>query len=99
MEKNVFDKKDFIRTENYNIRIGPHGAERLIIEISEQLSKKVHYRKASYEWRYMIFMKARELALYVAGKGRLVDFSNPQPELKRQDDLELRRRILSMYGW
>jgi CRISPR-associated protein Cas1 len=96
MEKRVFDKKDFVRTENYNIRIRPRGVEKLIGELSNQLSFKVPYQKASYEWSYVIFLKARELAHYVTGKKRSMDFSCPELELTREDNLDLREKILNM---
>lgn len=96
LEKKIFDKKDFVRTENYNIRIRPVGVEKLIGEVTRLLSSKVPYQKASYEWSYVIFLKAREMAHYVAGKRRSIDFSGPDPNLVREDNRVLREKILNM---
>jgi len=96
LEKKIFDKKDFVRTENYNIRIRPSGVEKLIRELANQFSTKVPYQKASYEWSYVAFLKARELAHYFTGKRKSIDFYSPDPELKRQDSIELREKILNM---
>jgi len=96
LEKGLFDKKDFVRTENYNIRIRQRGVEKLIGEVVEQISRKVPYQKANYAWSYVISMKARELAHYIVGKRKLIDFSSPEPDLKRKDTFELREKILRM---
>jgi len=92
----LFDKKDFVRTENYNIRIRPSGVQKLIKEVTEQLSTKVPYQKANYEWSYVISLKARELSHYIVGKKKSMDLSSPEPGLGREDNLELREKILSM---
>jgi len=96
LEKKVFDKKDFIRTENYNIRIRPNGVEKLVREVVEQFSTKVPYQKVSCEWNYVIFLKSKELAHHITGKRESIDFSVPKPYLRREDSLELRQKILNM---
>jgi CRISPR-associated protein Cas1 len=95
LEKKMFDKKDFIRTENYNIRLRPGGAEKLIREVVEQISRKVPYQKASYEWSYVISLKARELAHYITLKRKSIDLANPEANLKRVDNSSLREKILN----
>jgi CRISPR-associated protein Cas1 len=96
LEKRVFDKKDFIRTENYNIRIRPNGVEKLISELASQFSSRIPYQKASHEWGYVIILKAREMAHYIIGKKKSMDFSSPELKLKRGDNLELREKILNI---
>jgi CRISPR-associated protein Cas1 len=96
LEKRLFDKKDFARTENYNICIRPTGVKKLISELSNQFSMKVQYQKASHEWSCVVFLKARELAHHIAGKRKSLCFSSPDSELKREDNLKLRREILNM---
>ncbi|MBS3053080.1 MAG: hypothetical protein J4469_01130 [Candidatus Aenigmarchaeota archaeon] len=41
-------------------------------------------------------MKANELAQYLMGRHKVLDFSNPSLELRREDDFELRQKILSL---
>lgn len=95
LEKKVFDKTDFIRTENYNIRLRPSGAKKLIQELEEVFNKRVPYRNGDRTWAYIIMLKAQELGLSLLGK-RNIDFSEPALELKRTDDNELRQKILSI---
>jgi len=96
MEKKVFNKKDFVITENYNIRIRPNGVKKLMGELNSQFSKKVIYRNRNWEWGYVINQKARELAKYLEGKRKTLDFSSPKPNPKRQDKLDMRERILKI---
>jgi CRISPR-associated protein Cas1 len=96
LENKVFDKKDFIRTENYNIRLRPSGASKLTKEIEKQMSKKVEYLGSYYSWYYIIMLKAQELAQYLIGKRKTIDFSVPKAELIRKDDYALRQKILKL---
>ncbi|MGB6680695.1 MAG: hypothetical protein WBF08_05140 [Candidatus Bathyarchaeia archaeon] len=41
-------------------------------------------------------MKTQELAKFILGKTKKIDFSNPSPFLANVDDTELRHRILSL---
>lgn len=65
-------------------------------EVSGQFSSNVPDQKASYEWSYVVSLKARELAHQIVGKRKLIDFSCPEPNLKREDTYELREKILTM---
>jgi CRISPR-associated protein Cas1 len=96
LEKKIFDKKDFIRTENYNIKLRPIGAKKLIKEVETQLNKTTNYLGRKYSWSYIIFLKARELAQYLFGKRSDVDFSIPSPNIERKDSYELREKILKL---
>jgi CRISPR-associated protein Cas1 len=40
----MMDKKDFIVTENYNLRIKPTGARKIVNEFSSMLNKKVNFQ-------------------------------------------------------
>jgi CRISP-associated protein Cas1 len=94
LEKKMFDKKDFIRTENYNLKLRLSGARKLIKEVETQLNKKVFYRKNWYSWHYIILLKTQELAQYLLGKRRELKFDLPRLELKRIDNAKLREKIL-----
>jgi CRISPR-associated protein Cas1 len=94
LEKKMFDKKDFIRTENYNLKLRLSGARKLIKEVEAQLNKKVFYRKNWYSWHYIILLKTQELAQYLLGKRRELRFDLPRLELKRIDNVKLREKIL-----
>ena len=96
LEKKLFDKKDFIRTENYNIRLKPSGAKKLTEEIEKVMSMTVPYRDGNRQWAYVILTKASELALFLQGKRKRLDFSEPVLTLTREDDYELRQKILGI---
>ena len=95
------DKRDFIRTENYNLRLRPSGAKKLIAEIMTQFNKKVQYRNMEYTWSYLLMTQTRELAHYLIGKTGKLDFSQPFLELDRNDTQEMREKIknISYYRW
>lgn len=93
LEKKVFNKKDFIRTENYNIRLRPSGSKKLVKEIERQFNKPVSYLGREYGWSYVLMLKARELGQYLLGKRKAIDFGMPSPHLERDDSFKLRQKI------
>lgn len=101
LEKRMFTKKDFIITENYNLRLRPEGAKKLTVELMKQFSTTVNYDKHNFEWNYVIVKKTYELAQYLIGNKKSLDFSVPEPDSKRDDSGELRDRIkgLSYKKW
>ena len=48
------------------------------------------------KWETVIEQKALELSRYLTGRTCRVDFSEPSPTLDRDNDREVRRRILSL---
>jgi CRISPR-associated protein Cas1 len=44
VESGTMESKDFIRTENYNLRLKPTGARKIVNEFSNMLNKKVSYQ-------------------------------------------------------
>lgn len=94
LEKKVFDKKDFIRTENYNIKLRPIGVKKLIKEVEAQFNKTTNYVGRKYSWSYIILLKTRELAQYLLNKRRDINFSTPSIKLTRIDNHEIREKIL-----
>lgn len=44
IESGAMETKDFIRTENYNLRLKPTGARKIVNEFSNILNKKVSYQ-------------------------------------------------------
>lgn len=96
MENKTFDKKDFIRTENYNMRLRPSGAKKLIKEVERQFNKKTSYLGMEYSWHYIILLKARELGQYLMEKRKTLKFSEPNVRLNRNDSHELREKIIDL---
>ena len=44
VENGAMESKDFITTENYNFRLKPTGARKVVNELSNMLNKKVSYQ-------------------------------------------------------
>lgn len=101
IEKGLMEKRDFIRTENYNLRLRPSGAKKLLAEVLYQFNKKVYYRDREYSWSYVVMTQTIELAHYLLGKKESFNLSLPIPDLSRDDTKELREKILniSIYRW
>jgi CRISPR-associated protein Cas1 len=59
IETNGIDKKDFIRTDNYSLRLRPSGAKKLTEEINLWFNKRVKYQGKMSMWSYVIFLKSR----------------------------------------
>jgi CRISPR-associated protein Cas1 len=96
IEKNAMDTKDFIRTENYNLRLRPTGAKKLLTEINSMFNKTVEYGGKQNSWSYIIQLKTRELAQDLTGTRKKLDFLTPSYEIPRQDSEEIRKKILSI---
>jgi CRISPR-associated protein Cas1 len=64
--------------------------------LKDRFNSGVSYKGRVLKWDTVIEQKTMELARYVTGKSRLIDFTGPQLELARIDRLELRKRILDL---
>ena len=96
IEKNKIDNKDFIRTENYNLRLRPSGAKKLMEEISIWFNRRVEYKEQMFKWGNVLIEQTRELAHYVSGKKGILNLSEPFFEIEREDTEEIRKAILDM---
>ena len=59
------------------------------------MNEKVVYKKQSVMWSYALLLKTRELAQYLIGKRKKLDFSKPAYNVERQDSDYIRQKILS----
>lgn len=96
IESERMENKDFIRTESYSLRLRPSGAKKLTEEINLWFNKRVSHQGNMTMWSYVMFLKTRELAQYLVGKRKDIDFVGPQYETKRQDTSDIRQKILSI---
>lgn len=96
IEKNKMDNRDFIRTENYNLRLRPSGAKKLMEEISLWFNRRVEYKGQMFKWGNVLIEQTRELAHYVSGKKGILNLSEPFFEIGRDDTEEMRKLILEM---
>ena len=96
IESGKIENKDFIRTESYSLILKPSGAKKVTEEFNNRMNKKVAYKKQSVMWSYALLLKTRELAQYLVGKRKTIDFSKPAYAVERQDSEEIRQKILSI---
>ncbi|MDY9927878.1 CRISPR-associated endonuclease Cas1 [Methanosarcina sp.] len=96
VESGAMESKDFIRTENYSLRLKPTGARKIVNEFSNMLNKKVSYQGKESTWSYVIFLKVRELAHYLTSKKEKLDFVKPEYEIERIDSYDIRQKILNI---
>ena len=96
LEKNLFHKKDFIRTDDYIIRIRPHGVEKLLSYLDTSFSQAYKYKNLNQQWGNIILLKAQEFSNYLSGKNKGIDFTKPILKLDRIDSQDLRDTILNL---
>ncbi|WP_342305107.1 hypothetical protein [Methanolobus sp. ZRKC5] len=87
------DGKGFIRTESYSLRLKPSGAKKVTEEFNSRMNAKVEYRRKNTIWVTVLLLKARELAQYLVGKRKTIEFSKPSYVGKRDDTDLLRKKI------
>jgi len=96
IEEETFTKKDFIRTENYNLRLRPEGAKKLIRQIELQFNSTVDYKGKQPTWRYTLLEKTRELTNYLNKTSKDIDFCSPKLEISHEDTEHIRNKIRSI---
>ena len=72
------DKKDFIVTENYNLRLRGLGGKKIVNEFSNMINKTVGYGDKQITWGSILLIKTWELSHYLTEKTKKLDFVNPE---------------------
>ena len=96
LEDNKLKKSDFILTENYHIRLQPDTSKLLVEKIKLNFNHKVSYRKRNFAYQNILYDNISQLAQFIADKKKTIEFVVPHVEINRDDNLELRDKILSM---
>jgi CRISPR-associated protein Cas1 len=92
IESGKMENKDFIRTDSYSLRLKPSGSKKVTEEFNNWMNKKVAYKKQSVMWSYALLLKTRELAQYLVGKRKTLDFSKPAHAVERSDSDDIRQK-------
>jgi len=89
-------KSDFITTENYHIRLKPNTAKLLIEKIKSNFNQRYEFRNKQYALENIMFENIRELSGYITGNSKNLEFTIPDIEIKRNDNSQIRDKIMSI---
>ncbi|MDH3277168.1 MAG: CRISPR-associated endonuclease Cas1 [Nitrosopumilus sp.] len=96
LEDNKLKKSDFILTENYHIRLKPATAKLLVDKIKSNFNLKVKYGIKYFAYQNILYSNISQLAQFIAGKKKTLEISVPSITINRDDNLELREKILAL---
>jgi len=89
-------KSDFITTENYHIRLKPDTAKLLIEKIKNNFNQRYEFRNKQHTLENIMLENMGELSKYITGNSKNLEFSIPEIEIKRNDNSQVRDKIMSI---
>jgi len=96
-ESGLLKLRDFFFTgDDYRYRFESEARQRFIDLIRERFNLGALYKGQVLKWDTVIERKVTELGRFLTGRLSELDFMEPAPSLDRQDDRELRTKILSL---
>ena len=96
LEEKRLKKADFIVTENYNIRLRDNTAKALIEKIRLNFNARAFYNGKYYSYQNILYENVRLLANYIIGKSGKLQFNVPEFRIKREDNTDIRSKVLSL---
>ena len=96
LEEKRLKKVDFIVTENYNIRLRESTAKALIEKIKLNFNARALYNGKYYSYQNILYENVRLLANYIMGKSGKLQFNVPEFVIKREDNTDIRSKVLSL---
>ena len=97
LEEKKIKKSDFIITENYHTRLSEDVAKLLIEKINSNFNAKYLYKNSKhYSYQIILQDNLQQLANFIVDKKKEFEFVIPKMNLNRNDNLELRGKILKM---
>jgi len=97
LEEKKIKKSDFIITENYHTRLGEDVAKLLIEKINSNFNAKYDYKNGkNYSYQIILQDNLQQLSNFILEKKKEFDFFIPKMKIERNDNLELREKILNM---
>jgi len=97
LEEKKIRKSDFIITENYHTRLGEDVAKLLIEKINSNFNAKYNYKNnKQYSYQIILQDNLQQLSNFILEKNREFEFVIPKMKIERNDNLELREKILRM---
>ena len=100
LEEKKIKKSDFIITENYHTRLGENVAKLIIEKINSNFNAKCIYKNGKqYSYQIILQDNLQQLANFIVEKKKGLDFVIPKMKLNRNDNVELRDKILNMTSY
>ena len=97
LEERKIKKSDFIITENYHTRLGEDVAKLLIEKINSNFNARYKYKnEKNYSYQIILQDNLQQLSNFILEKKKEHYFVIPKMKLNRNDDIELREKILNM---
>jgi len=96
IENEKMEKKDFVRTESFTLRLRASGAQKVTQTVNTWLNKVTKYQEKEILFGYLVLLKTRELAHYLTGKNLNFTLITSKLAVKRQDSDDVRRKILNV---
>ena len=96
-EEKRIKKSDFIITENYHTKLREDSAKLWIEKINSNFNARYNYKNGkNYSYQIILQDNLQQLANFIIEKKKEFNFVIPKMKLNRNDNLELRRKILNM---
>jgi len=96
-ESSALDLKDFYFTgDDYRYHIEIEAKRRFLKLLKNMFNSGVKYNGKTWKWDTVILNKTQELARYLMGKSKKMDFIEPHPTMRRIDTRDLRKAILEL---
>ena len=96
-ESGSMDVPDFYFTgDDYRYRFDVQAKERFIDLLRKQFNSGANYKGRILKWDTLIQEKTNELARFVSGRSRGLDFSEPSPTFVTTNNRAVREAILSL---
>ena len=97
LEEKKINKSNFIITENYHTRLGEDVAKLFTEKINSNFNARYNYKNGkNYSYQITLQDNLQQFANFIVGKKKEFDFVIPKIKLNRNDDVELREKILNI---
>jgi len=100
IENDKMEKKDFVRTESFTLRLRASGAQKVTQAVNNWLNKTSEYHDKDISNGYLILLKTRELMRYLTVQNCNFDVStsilNVKMNVIRHDSDMMRQKILTI---
>ena len=89
LEEKKLKKKDFLVTENFNIRLEESAAKLLIEKIKNNFNKKISYkRNRNHTYQNILLDNVQVLANFISGKNKKLEFLIPNLPIENNFDFK-----------